>query len=321
MNFTEISELTDILSHSRSFCQLSFHSFPKRSHQGNYPLPHNLNFISVDELINSSFTELSPYKRPNLSLLNLRQEEEETIEKIMTDINQTIIPIFTLSIDMRKKSKELNKPMVLICSSPSLKDLKNHSPKPLKIRRATTLYEERTEESPEKTNKKKISIGLEEELEKLDNFLLKSEGDLIDNKEEFEAKEKISDKKSKKSMVQINEETEKKEDSFEKKGIIMENIEKLEKNEVLQESSDKFQYPPSKFQRKNYDKIESSKRLPSETTIRSLVRKNTIMILTNSSRKFFEKKHESEFLEDYHEKINGKSLLSESLLNKVLITF
>ena len=168
MNFTEIYELNDILSHSRSFrSHAAFTSQPKNLQES---YSHDLNFISVDDLVTSSLKDFSPMKcSRNLNKLNFK-EEDESIDKIMADINQSIFPIFLTRTDHKKRSKEQFKPLMLICSSASLKEITSTTslPFPRKIQRAITLeIEESTfqEESPPKKNKTSID---EEELEKIE---------------------------------------------------------------------------------------------------------------------------------------------------------
>ena len=132
MNFTEICELNDILTHSRSFRSHVPFSLPQK-HEMLYH-PHELNFVSVDELIISSYKDYSPiHGVTSLNNLNMKDDEEETIDKLIADISKTIFPIATNKGEIRRRSKEINKPLMLICSSPSLREIKtnNLAPPPL----------------------------------------------------------------------------------------------------------------------------------------------------------------------------------------------
>ena len=289
MNFTEICELNDILTHSRSFRSHVPFSLPQK-HENLYH-PHELNFVSVDELIFSSYKDYSPIHGViSLNSLNTINDEEETIEKLITDIGKTIFPIATNRSEIRRRSKEINKPLMLVCSSPSLKDIKgnNLTPPPLlRLKRAVTL-EVQEDLEPEPSPKHKTSIYEDAED--------KSEGKNEEIKEI--------------SISELNVKNKIKEDDDDLKQSETEN-ENIKPSERANEN---------RKRKVNFTKMTmfASSRNPAEFKGRTTVRKNTITILEDCNKKFFKKLQENELNEQFMEKINKRSCLSESLMNKVL---
>ena len=164
MNFTEVSELNDILSHCRSFHpQVPNISHPDHNSSQHSPLEQN--FISVDELINSSFRDCSPTHGFSRFLTPTCQKEDETIEKLMYDINKTAIPMIVLRDD-RRTSKESHTPKFLISQSPTLNELGITPQKKYKLKSKSLFIDEKSSienETPENIT----SIGfLAEENEK-----------------------------------------------------------------------------------------------------------------------------------------------------------
>lgn len=121
MNFTEISELNEILSHCRSFHPVSSYSLNTSPFEHHQNTQKDLNFISVDELISSSFIDITPINsRINYEKMSYG-DDNDNIEKIIADINKF------LYIDgkeiSRRRSNDRSKEGILI--SASLQELNN----------------------------------------------------------------------------------------------------------------------------------------------------------------------------------------------------
>ncbi len=347
MNFTEVSELNEILSHCRSFHpQVPNISHP--DHNSSHYSPFEQNFISVDELISSSFRDYSPKQGFSRFLTPNHLKEDENIEKLISDINQTAIPMILL----RNDRKNSHTPIILISQSPTMNEFGKKPQKKFKVK-STSFYNEENSSMEDENPEKETSIDLMQEKNE------KSEEDENENKdeleEEFRKKEEIFEKK--KQPLKEEDFTKRKENL--EKEYVLEKIEeisgkkgenftkrekKLQKDEDLENKEEEMLKQKEEFlekkeeilgkkailekndenERKKIKKkviklqriIVTSKDLPE---IKSLLRQNTMNVLIDINKKTFRKLQENDFLSYYHEKTQGKSFLSESLLNNVII--
>lgn len=284
MNFTELSELNEMLynfRHTHSFyCSQTsglhtnaeyFHNQSQNIHSF---LAKEFNFVPFEVLLDSSFKECSHFKdtyKEDESLKKLyNQDEDEDIDKILADINKNkwSLEIFPTK-NISRKTKDFNKPLMLICSSPSLKEIEtqtNDKLFPTRLKRAITFNEE-DNDSFEKdllVCKKKVENELEEPKTKL-------EDSDISDKEEYK-----NDLKRKKKLI-----TEKKQknDSEKKPNVVPQN--------------------------QTFDHRKTH------------MRKNTITILSDCSKKPFQKIKEYQIIGSFKETARRKSFLSQNLMNKV----
>lgn len=108
MEFTEIDELNEMISYSKTYKPSLIPKFNK-FFDFDFKSAQDLNYVSMDELLEHSFEDLNPsefLQKPNSKSIFSTEKQNETIEDILQDISNSLLNIDINTFPMTSPQKK-----------------------------------------------------------------------------------------------------------------------------------------------------------------------------------------------------------------------